>query len=429
MLGVTENKILGPADLLLKDIAQKYGVGDSFYPTRVGVFQEPDGALTGKTYADPYFGGEGPERTTCNGCGGCMIGCRFGAKNTLDKNYLYFAEKNGAKVFAETKVVDVKPLGRADGNDGYEIFTVPSLGKATNGRRFTARGVVFSASALGTMELLFKIKDSGSMPKISDQLGKRVRTNSESLIGVRILGAKEDYSRGVAIGSGIYIDEHTHIEATRYPRGSDAMYALASLLTGGRPGLDRVRVWFTTLLKMLFTQPLKLARLLYPVGSAREGVIFLCMQALDGHIDMEWRKAKLWPFGGKRLISTGDKVPTYIPAANRFAEKFGELTGGTPMNMLTEILLDIPTTAHILGGATMGRDASTGVIDAQNRLFGYANAYVCDGSMVSANLGVNPSLSITALTERAMSFVPPASQAPWNAVGHASDVVESAIST
>ena len=409
MLGVTENKLLGPADELLRDVANEIGIGDTFYRTRVGVFQEEDGSLGGKKHPDPYFGGEGPERTSCVACGGCMIGCRFGAKNTLDLNYLYLAEKRGARVYAETKVVDVKPLGSADGSDGYEISTVGTIGKARKHRqRFTARGVVFAASALGSMELLFDLKDRGSMPRLSDQIGKRVRTNSESLIGVRVLGAKDDLSRGVAIGSGVYVDEHTHVEATRYPAGSDSMYVLSTLLTGGRPGFDRARTWVSVVLKMLATNPVKLARLLAPFGASKEGVIFLCMQALEGHIDMTWTKSWLRPFGRKGLATTGDKVPTYIPAANDFAEKFAKIAGGTPMNMLTEILLDVPTTAHILGGCTMGPTAQTGVVDGRNRVFGYENAYVCDGSMVAANLGVNPSLSITALTERAMSFIPPA---------------------
>jgi cholesterol oxidase len=414
MLGVVENKLLGPADKLLQKVADANGIGDTFYRTRVGVFQEPDGSLGGKTYPDPYFGGEGPERTTCIACGGCMIGCRFGAKNTLDLNYLYLAEKHGARVYAETKVIDVVPLGAADGSGGYEVRTVGTIGKARKEEaRFTARGIVLAASALGTMELLFDLKDRGSMPNLSDQIGQRVRTNSESLIGVRILGSKEDLSRGVAIGSGIYVDEHTHIEATRYPAGSDSMYVLATLLAGGRPGFDRVRKWLGVILTMLVKNPLKLVRLITPFGASKQGVIFLCMQALEGHIDMRWTRPWFRPFGKKSLATTGPKVPTYIPAANDFAEKFAKMTGGTAMNMLTEILVDVPTTAHILGGCTMGPTPDHGVIDSRNRLFGYVNAYVCDGSAVSANLGVNPSLSITALTERSMSYLPAKADATW----------------
>ncbi len=238
MLGVTENKILGPADLLLKKVADAAGIGDTFYRTHVAIFQSPEGQPGGQTFPDPYFGGEGPERTTCTACGGCMMGCRHGAKNTLDQNYLYLAEKHGAKVFAETRVVNVKPLnGMTDGSAGYEVLTVQSTARFNrHRRRFTCRGVVFSASSLGTMELLFQLKEKGSLPAISDQLGRRVRTNSESLIGVRVPGSSDDLSKGVAIGSGVYLDEHTHIEAVRYPAGSDAMSLLATILTGRPPG-------------------------------------------------------------------------------------------------------------------------------------------------------------------------------------------------
>src|SRR5271167_4435290 len=225
MLGVTENKILGPADRLLKKVADATGIGETYYRTSVAIFQSPEGKAGGQTLPDPYFGGEGPERTTCTACGGCMMGCRHGAKNTLDMNYLYLAEKRGAQVYPETKVVDVRPLnGKLDGSDGYEVSTVKSTAMLNrHHRRFTCRAVVFSASSLGTTELLFRLKTKGSLSRISDRLGKHIRTNSESLIGVRVPGCATDLSKGVAIGSGVYIDEHTHIEAVRYPAGSDAM--------------------------------------------------------------------------------------------------------------------------------------------------------------------------------------------------------------
>jgi len=415
MLGVAENTILGPADKLLKQVAEAVGVGQTFYRTNVAVFQAAEGQPGGQTFPDPYFGGEGPERTTCNACGGCMMGCRHGAKNTLDKNYLYFAEKHGARVFPETQVVDVRPLrGRADGSAGYEVRTVRSTSWLNRGaRKFTCRGVVFSASALGSMELLFHLKDKGSLPHISDQLGKRVRTNSESLIGVRVPGSRDDLSKGVAIGSGAYIDEHTHIEAVRYPAGSDAMSMLATILTGGRPGPTRVLLWLKNLLVSSLFHPIKTFRILKPFGWARESVILLCMQALEGHIDMCWERPWFWPFR-KFLVSRGAKVPTYIPKANEFAQKFAQLTGGTAMSMLPEILFNVPGTAHCLGGCVIASSASQGVVDYRHRVFGYKNMYVCDGSVVAANLGVNPSLTITALSERAMSFIPPAQTSQWN---------------
>ncbi len=413
MLGVTQNKILGPADLLLEQIAHQTAVGGTFYRTDVGIFQAGEGQQPGQTFPDPYFGGEGPERTTCKGCGGCMMGCRHGAKNTLDQNYLYLAEKRGVQVFAETRVVDVSPLGAADGSAGYQVATVRSTSLWNrHPRRFTCRGVVFAASSLGTMELLFHLKEKRSLPALSGQLGKRVRTNSESLIGVRVPRTREDLSKGVAIGSGIYIDEHTHIEAVRYPAGSDTMGMLATILTGGRPGPGRVALWGRNLLVSLLRHPWRTIRIVQPLGWARESVILLCMQALEGHIDMRWERHIFWPFR-KYLVSRGEKVPTYIPAANEFAQKFAQLAGGTAMSMLPEILFNVPGTAHCLGGCVIGRSADEGVIDHRHRVFGYRNLYVCDGSVVAANLGVNPSLTITALSERAMSFIPPASANAW----------------
>jgi cholesterol oxidase len=415
MLGVTENKILGPADRLLKKVADVAGIGDTFYRTRVAIFQAAEGQPGGQTFPDPYFGGEGPERTTCMACGGCMMGCQHGAKNTLDQNYLYFAEKHGAQVFAETKVVDVKPLqGRTDGSVGYEVSTVKSTALfSRHPRRFTCRGVVFAASSLGTMELLFHLKEKGSLPAISDQLGRRVRTNSESLIGVRVPGSSEDLSKGVAIGSGVYIDEHTHIEAVRYPAGSDAMSLLATILTGGRPGPGRVALWVRNLWVSVLRHPIRTFRVLQPLRWAKECVILLCMQALDGHLDMRWERHIYWPFR-KFLVSRGQRVPTFIPQANEFAQKFASVAGGTAMSMLPEILFNVPGTAHCLGGAVIGSSPQDGVVDYRHRVFGYKNMYVCDGSVVAANLGVNPSLTIAALTERAMSFIPPAADAAWN---------------
>ena len=414
MLGVIENRILGPSDKLLKRVSDTVGVGSTFYRTHVAIFEAKEGQAAGVTVPDPFFGGEGPERTTCTGCGGCMMGCREGAKNTLDLNYLYLAEKRGAKVFAETRVVDVRPLdGVVDGSHGYEVRTVNSMSRFHGGaRRFTCRGVVFSASSLGTMELLFHLKDKGSLPSISSQLGRYVRTNSESLIGVRVPNSHDDLSKGIAIGSGVYIDEHTHIEAVRYPEGSNTMGMLATILTGGHPGPGRVALWLKNLCASLLRHPFKTLRFCVPFRWARECVILLCMQALEGHIDMKWKRHIYWPFR-KFLVSRGQRVPTFIPAANEFAQKFAQIAGGTAMSMLPEILFDVPGTAHCLGGAVIADSPDRGVVDYRNRVFGYRNMYVCDGSVVATNLGVNPSLTITALSERAMSFIPRASEATW----------------
>jgi cholesterol oxidase len=415
MLGVTVNQILGPADHLLLRTAEAAGCGPTFYRTHVGIFQAPDGQADPQTCADPFFGGEGPERSTCTACGGCMMGCRFGAKNTLDLGYLYLAEKHGATILAETQVVDVRPLPQAaNGGAGYEVRTQKSTTFFfRQPRRFTSRAVVFSASSLGTMELLFHLKERGALPAISNELGKHVRTNSESLIGARVPGSAEDLSQGIAIGSGIYIDEHTHIEAVRYPRGSDAMSFLTTILTDGCPGSARIGLWLKNLVCSMFFHPVQALRMIRPWGWAREAVILLCMQALDGQIEMRWQRPWFWPFR-KTLVSWGQKVPTYIPRANEFAKMFAKISGGTAMSMLPEILFDVPGTAHCIGGCVIADSATHGVVDARHRVFGYQNMYVCDGSVVSANLGVNPSLTITALAERAMSFIPLASETRWD---------------
>ncbi len=404
MLGVTTNRRLGAADYRLRDMAKIIGVEQSFYPTEVGVFFGNDADTPGTSYPDPYFGGQGPERASCTGCGGCMVGCRYNAKNTLDKNYLYLAEQLGVELIAETKVVDVRPLNQqSDGSAGYEV--VMTSRKGAGQRRMTCRGVVFAASSLGTQELLFRLKEKQSLPHISDALGTFVRTNAESLIGIRFPGATEDLSTGVAIGSGIYIDEYTHIEATRYPAGSDTMGLLTTVMTLGRPGWSRPFTWLATLGKMLLTQPLTTLRVMNPRHWARETMIFLCMQTLDGHLTMRFKRRWFWPFS-KQLVTSGERIPTFIPAGNSFALKAAKATGGVALNALTEIFLNIPMTAHCMGGAPMGRSRSEGVCDSQSRVFGYRNMYICDGSVLGANLGVNPSLTITALAEHAMSHIP-----------------------
>ncbi|CAA0103938.1 Cholesterol oxidase [Zhongshania aliphaticivorans] len=406
MLGVNKNKRMAAADLTLEKLATAQGKHDSFYKTDVGVFFGDDDDHTGgKQYPDPYFNGEGPARNSCIGCGSCMTGCIHNAKNSLDKNYLYLAEKKGATVFEQTQVTDVKPLNQSDGNSGYEIFTRHGTSLfRKNSRRFTAKKVIFAASSLGTQELLFKLKQSGSMPKISDQLGNRVRTNAESLLALRMPGG-EDMSKGVAIGSGFYLDDHTHIEATRYGKGNDLLSLLFTPLTGGKPGLGRPFLWLFTLLASLVKHPIKTLRACNPFGFAKQTIIFLCMQTIDGHLNMRYRRPWYFPFI-KVLQTEGEPIPSFIPAANKFVADSAKQMDGMGASIVSEIFFNVPTTAHCMGGCAMGDSATNGVIDKQNQLFGYQNAYVCDGSMLGANLGVNPSLTITALTERAMSFIP-----------------------
>lgn len=406
MLGVTTTPCLARADEQLQEAARGQGFGDTFYATDVAIYF----GEKGKTAPDPFFGGRGPERTGCELCGGCMVGCRHGGKNTLDKNYLYLAEKGGAQVFPETLVTGVRPLdGKPDGSAGYEIRTVSSTGRrARPGRTFRSRGVVFAGGVLGTVKLLMELKENGSLPNLSDRLGQVVRTNSESIIGVRFPAGRGDMSEGVAIGSGIWVDDHTHIEATRYPAGSDAMGLLVTALAGGAPGIGRLASWLGAMLG----RPLRFLRVANPVGMARSTVILLVMQDYDSRIRLRLRRSLLPPFG-KRLATEGEAISPFIPQANRFAAEMARRGGGIPATSLTEILCNVPTTAHILGGAHMGRTAQDGVIDGENRVFNYRNMYVCDGSMISANLGVNPSLTITALTEHAMSHIPPREESSW----------------
>lgn len=400
MLGVTENRILGDADHMLQRMATSQGCGDTFYRTDVAVYFGDDDKR-GVVHPDPYFGGEGPPRTSCIGCGGCMVGCRFNAKNTLDKNYLYFAEKRGATVLAETRVVDVRPLGAPDGSGGYAITTERSTAWFAKQRRtITARNVVFSASSLGTMDLLLRMKERGALPALSARLGHDVRTNSESILGVRFPDEKLDMSKGIAIGSGIHIDAHTHIEATRYSRGSDAISLIATMLVSGT-GWRRIGAWLWSGLR----HPIRRLRAGWPFGFARQTVILLVMQAIDSTLRFRLRRRWYWPFT-RQLTSEGARIPTNIPAANTFAERAAREFGGIPITATSEILFDMPTTAHCIGGCVMGADAAHGVIDAQHRVFGYRGMYVVDGSAVGANLGVNPSLTITALAERAMTFIP-----------------------
>jgi cholesterol oxidase len=407
MLGVVENRIFGPADRILKETAEHLGIGHTYYATRVGVFQANEGEEPGKTHPDPYFGGEGPPRATCIACGGCMMGCRYHAKNSLDRNYLYLAEKRGARVFPETRVIDIAPLNVANGAEGYEVRTVRSTSWIRRRpRRFTARAVIVAGSALGTMDLLFRLKAKGSLPAIGDALGDLVWTNAESLIGVRVPHSRDDLSRGIAIGSGVYLDEHTHVESVRYPLGADAIGLLATPLSAGR-GRDRILRWIATVVASLVRHPWRTIRCLHPFGFARESIILLCMQSLGVPLQMRLGRPWFWPFR-RALMSCGRRVPTSIPHANDFARVMASITGGMPMSMLTEVLFDVPGTAHLLGGCGMGASAETGVVDTRHRVFGYRNLYVCDGSVVSANLGVNPSLTIAALAERAMSFIPPA---------------------
>jgi len=395
MLGKTVNPEMTAIDEVLKNCAHQIGRGDTFYPVDVGVFfGEPE-----VTVPDPYFGGEGPERTGCNMCAGCMTGCRIGAKNMLLKNYLFFAMKYGAEIVPERKAVDIV---RKD--DYYEVITKRSTSILFKRKKtYAAKNIVLSAGVIGTLKLLFNLKYKSRL-QISDRLGTSVRSNSESLIGVRKKGKDVNFAEGIAITSGLYIDKSTHIEGVRYEKGSNGMSIISTLLTDKKKGVWRP----LTMLKNIARHPFRMLRMLNPVGWAREVIILLVMQTVDNKIRLIGRK-KI--FGGVRLksgLEPGyDRTPVYIPRANDFAKRLAENIGGTPMSCLDEVFFDTPLTAHILGGCSMGKSADDGVVDSEQRLFGHDDFYIADASVIPANPGVNPALTIIAMTERAMDKIPP----------------------
>jgi len=399
MLGVNTVPFESPSDKILCDYGKAVGVEDTFCRTPVAVyFGEP-----GISVPDPFFGGEGPERAGCTRCGACMVGCRVGAKNTLLKNYLWFAEKLGITILPDRKVVDVMPVGAEDGSDGYEVHVKsPGLigGKK---QRFRSKGVVFAAGALGTNSLLADCKHRGSLPNISDRLGSLVRTNSESVVAVTLPDDSARTWNSVAISSSIHIDEDTHIEVVTYGQKGDVMSLLFTLLTG--EGTRWMRVF--ALLGNVVRHPINFLKSLWPVGWSRRSVVLLVMQSLDNAI--AFRAKPRWFGSGVRLQTEQDPQkpnPTYIDSGNKAAHWIAERTGGIAQSMILEATANIPTTAHLLGGAVVGRDADSGVIDSEHRVFGYENLLVCDGAAVPANPGVNPSLTIAAMAERAMSKVP-----------------------
>jgi len=400
---VVENPYEDPADQLLRELGEELGVGETYKRTPVGVFFGAEGQA-GVSVPDPFFGGDGPERTGCKLCGRCMVGCPHGAKNTLVKNYLYFAEQRGARVMPERTVLDIRPLGSPDGRDGYEVESVRSGAWLRKERRVQrARGVVVSAGPLGTNRLLQRCRVKGSLPRISGRLGELVRTNSESILAVTV---PEDYPdeliNRVAITSSIYPDPHTHIETVTYGAAGDSMHRLNTLLVGDGTRLTRP----LKLIGQSLLHPRRVAQVLFPKHWSRRTIILLVMQTLDNAIALRPQRG---PFGTLWLKTEQDPErpnPTFIPIANEAAEWFARRTGGIAQSSLTEAVLNIPTTAHILGGAVIAPDPDRGVVDARQRVFGYENLLVCDGSAVPANVGVNPSLTITALAEHAMSHVP-----------------------
>ncbi|HEX6234481.1 MAG TPA: GMC family oxidoreductase [Jiangellaceae bacterium] len=408
MLGVRTNPTLTPADVQIRAAAQRLGVDDTFRLTPVGVFfgdgRDADGGARrvppGETIADPYFGGAGPARAACIECGSCMTGCRHGAKNMLIENYLHLAQAGGAQIQAMTTVTAVEE--RVDG--GYDVELRPTDGPRRARRTVSTGQVVLAAGTYGTQLLLHAMRDRGVLPRISPMLGSLTRTNSEALVGAMTYKSKVDFSRGVAISSSIYPNPNTHIEPVRYGKGSNAMGLLSVpfQVVGGR----RTPRWLRHL-GLFVRHPVTFTRTmaLLPRWSERT-IIVLVMQSLDNSLRVSRRGGR---FGGRgRLTSRqghGRPNPTWIPEGQQVAELLAEAIDGTPGSTWGE-LFDIPLTAHFLGGCPIGRTAEAGVIDPYHRLHGYPGIHVVDGSAVSANLGVNPSLTITAQAERAMATWP-----------------------
>jgi cholesterol oxidase len=402
MLGVRTVPFDSTNQRLAREMARHFGTEDGFILSPTGVFfGEP-----GVTVRDPYFGGEGPDRTGCTRCGACMVGCRVGATNTLGKNYLWFAEKRGVRIISEREVVDVQPLGAADGSDGYRVITERPGARfwRRERRTHTARGVVFAGGTLGTNELLTTCKLGGSLPHISERLGKLVRTNSESVLNVRLPRDLKTWN-DVTASSCVRVDGDTQIEFLTYGRHADLMGLMYTVLVGRGNRLTRPLKWLVAVVR----HPLQWLRTLWPVGWSQHMVTLLVMQTLDNAIAFSPRR-RLWGRGW-RVVTRQDRNrpnPTYIDAANRAAQWLARHTGGIAQSNIVEALADIPTTAHVLGGAVIGRDAHSGVVDRHLRVFGYSNLMVCDGAAMPANPGVNPALTITALVEYAMSQIPDA---------------------
>jgi cholesterol oxidase len=388
MLGVTTNPALEEGEAALRRVSARMGAEATFHPTEVGVyFGEP-----GLAVEDPYFAGAGPERSGCVLCGGCMVGCRFRAKNTLDYNYLWFAERFGARVVPETKALRIVPV-----EGGYEIETRSTTAWfGGRRRRFRAERVVLAAGVLGTVELLLKNRDEyGTLPNVSALLGQFVRTNGESLLGATSFEAHRELARGIAIGAAFHPNSLTKIENVRYSSGSGAMRLLGVPLTPDGNALTRP-------LKLLWGMLRRLGRTLrlWAVADwARSTVILLVMQTLDQHLRLRLGRSLL---GARKLEgrATDKPIPSYLPVAQAAAEILGEELHGEPQNVISEVLLRTPATAHILGGCGISSSPDSGVIDARHEVFGHPGLYVCDGSVIPGNLGVNPSLTITALAER-----------------------------
>jgi cholesterol oxidase len=397
MLGVTTANCPTEMDHMLREVARDMGRETTYHPTDVAIYF----GESGKTVSDPFFQGDGPDRTGCTLCGGCMVGCRHNAKNTLDKNYLHLAQQRGVQVIAETNVRALRELSAG----GYQVETVQTtslpLSRSTCLR---CRGVVLSAGVMGTVPLLLDCQRRGLLPRLSKRLGTFVRTNSEALVGSTSRRRDVDYSRGIAIASGFRADDRTGIEMCRYGAGHDFMSLMCTVLVPGGPPWPR---WLR-FVGQVMKQPTAFLRLMNPLGWAKRSGILLVMQSLPNYMSLVQRRRCYWPWSWKMTSrwESPDKVPKYIPLANEAATRLAEKMEGDASGSIAEAVFNLSTTAHVLGGCPMGHTVEDGVIDKYGRVFGYENLYVADGSAIPVNLSVNPSHTILALSEWFMSHVP-----------------------
>ncbi|WP_437126394.1 GMC oxidoreductase [Nocardia mangyaensis] len=388
MLGVVENPRLGPKDEVLLQVARTLDVADTFHRTHVGVFFNE--GKEGVEVDDPYFGGVGPRRAGCIHCSECFTGCKHNAKNTTTLNYLHLAESKGAQVHPLTTVTSVAP----DGQGGYRVETVQSNGwLRKQGRTFTAEQVVFAAAALGTQKLLHKLRVDGTLPALSPRLGELTRSNSEAIIGVTSK-SRRDFAQGVAITSSIHPEPQTHVEVCTYGKGQNALFLQTV------PMVDGGAFRFLRLLLTILLHPIQFLRSQNAHGASDRSVILLVMQSLDNSLTSYLK--------GRRLVTKqggGEPNPEWIPLAHDIARRYAAESDAISGNIATDIF-NIPATAHYIGGCTIGDSRDTGVIDGYQRVYGYPGLHIADGSAITANLGVNPSLTITAQAERAMAYWP-----------------------
>ena len=395
MLGAIRTEHEAETDKILKDCAYNMDRANSYHKVDVGIyFGKP-----GKKVTDPYFNGQGPDRSGCVFCGGCMVGCRYNAKNTLDKNYLFLAEKLGVKILPESEVIDIIPI-----DDGrYELLVKKTTGIKRPTKIIKTPKVILSGGVMGTVKLLLKCKKKGRLAKISNTLGDFVRTNSESILGIKLdKKPLENYSEGIAISSGFYPDSSTHIETVRYGKNQTAMALLTTLLPNKNIPLPGLLNWIFSICR----HPIRFLANLYPFNWAKKTIILLVMQPIDNYLKLNY-KPRWWRFGGYSMnsqTSDGKKIPNNIPIAEKTAKIIMKKRKGVVTTTYMDAIFNIPSTAHILGGARIGKDIYSGVIDEKFQVYNYPGLYVIDGSAVPSNLGVNPSLTITAMAEYATSL-------------------------